>query len=106
MTELGGFGSMQCSNHKNGSCGTVFQNVQIKIVDPKTGKVLGPNQLGELWIKTVTMMNGYYRNLEATKNTVDEQGKNIMQYLILIIYSSFFSKDFDIDTYCQDYDPK
>lgn len=74
MTELGGFGTMQSSNHKNGSCGTVLQNVQIKIVDPISEKVLGPNQLGELWIKTAFMMNGYYRNLEATKNTVDEQG--------------------------------
>ncbi|KAL6423477.1 hypothetical protein ACFW04_010216 [Cataglyphis niger] len=72
MTELGGFGSMQCSNHKNGSCGTVVQNVQMKIVE--NGKVLDPNQLGELWIKTPIMMNGYYKNLEATKNTVDEQG--------------------------------
>lgn len=100
MTELGGFGTMQTSNHKNGSCGTVLQNVQIKIVDPKSGKVLGPNQLGELWIKTAFMMNGYYRNLEATKNTVDEQGKKTMQIFILVVYSLSFLKDLDLDTHC------
>ncbi|XP_029664069.1 4-coumarate--CoA ligase 1-like isoform X2 [Formica exsecta] len=74
MTELGGIATMQLPNHKNGSCGTVIQNVQIKIVDPENGKVLGPNQSGEVWIKTATMMNGYYRNPEATKNTIDKEG--------------------------------
>ncbi|KAM0726992.1 4-coumarate-CoA ligase 1 [Formica fusca] len=77
MTELGGLATMQLPNHKNGSCGTVIQNVQIKIVDPENGKVLGPNQSGEVWIKTATMMNGYYRNPEATKNTIDKEGKKM-----------------------------
>lgn len=66
---------MQCSNHKNGSSGTVLQNVQLKIVDVENGKTLGPNNLGELWIKTPALMNGYYRNPEATKNTIDNEGK-------------------------------
>ncbi|KMQ86343.1 luciferin 4-monooxygenase [Lasius niger] len=74
MTELGGFGTLQNSNNKNGSCGTVVQDVQIKIVDLENAKVLEPNHLGELWLKTATIMNGYYKNLEATKSTVDEQG--------------------------------
>lgn len=92
MTEIGGFGTMQCSYHKNGSCGTAFQNVQMKIVDQKNGKVLDPNQLGELWIKTPTMMNGYYKNLEATKNIIDEQGKYIMQYIINNVFSLLFKR--------------
>lgn len=66
---------MQCSNHKNGSCGIVLQNVQLKIVDVENGKALGPNNLGELWIKTPTLMNGYYRNPEVTKSTIDKEGK-------------------------------
>ncbi|KAL6434387.1 hypothetical protein ACFW04_006056 [Cataglyphis niger] len=74
MTELGGIATLQLPNHKNGSCGTVIQNVQIKIVDPENGKILGPNQSGEIWIKAATMMNGYHRNPEATKNTIDEEG--------------------------------
>lgn len=77
MTELGGIATMQLPNQKNGSCGIVIQNVQIKIVDPENGKVLGPNQSGEVWIKTATMMNGYYRNPEATKNTIDKEGKKM-----------------------------
>lgn len=75
MTELGGLATLQLPNHKNGSCGTVIENVQMKIVKPENGKILGPNQSGEVWIKTATIMNGYYRNPEATKNTIDEEGK-------------------------------
>ncbi|XP_072767551.1 luciferin 4-monooxygenase-like [Anoplolepis gracilipes] len=74
MTELGGFVTVQLPNHKNGSVGTVIQNVQIKIMDRENGKILGPNQSGEVWVKTTTMMNGYYRNPEATKNIIDEEG--------------------------------
>ncbi|XP_071639667.1 uncharacterized protein [Temnothorax longispinosus] len=74
MTELGGGVTMQLPNHKNGSCGTVDRNAQIKIVDPENGKVLGPNQSGELWIKSSNIMTGYYRNPEATKSTIDEEG--------------------------------
>lgn len=81
MTELGGLATLQLPNHKNGSCGTVIENVQIKIVNPENGKILGPNQSGEVWIKTATIMNGYYRNPEATKNTIDEEGKESVFYL-------------------------
>ncbi|GAB1860346.1 Luciferin 4-monooxygenase [Camponotus japonicus] len=74
MTELGGIATLQLPHHKDGSCGIVAKNVQMKVVDPENGNVLGPNNSGELWIKTATIMNGYYRNPEATKNTVDEEG--------------------------------
>lgn len=85
MTELGGLATLQLPNHKNGSGGTVIQNVQIKIVDPENGKILGPNQSGEIWIKTATMMNGYHRNPEATKNTVDEEGKKLFYFYMTLI---------------------
>jgi len=78
MTEVGGIITTQLPNHKNGSCGTVVNNVQIKIVDPESGKVLGPNQSGEIWIKTNKIMNGYYKNPDATKSTIDEEGKEIL----------------------------
>ncbi|XP_029159128.1 4-coumarate--CoA ligase 1-like isoform X2 [Nylanderia fulva] len=74
MTEICGFGTLQLPNHKTGSCGTVIRYVEIKIVDPKNGKVLGPNNPGELWIKTPTMMTCYYKNPEATKSIIDEEG--------------------------------
>lgn len=79
MTELGGIVTLQLPNHKSGSCGTVVKNVQLKIMDPETGKiVLSPKQSGEIWIKSAIVMNGYYKNPEATKSTIDEEGKQII----------------------------
>jgi 4-coumarate--CoA ligase len=75
MTESGGIVTLQQVFHKNGSCGTVLTNSEIKIVDPDNGKTLGTNQTGEVCIKTTTVMNGYYRNPEATKHMFDEEGK-------------------------------
>jgi len=77
MMEVGGFVTVQLPNHKNGSCGTVVNNVQIKIVDPESGKVLGPNQSGEIWIKTDKIINSY-RNPEETENMIDEKGTEIL----------------------------
>ncbi|KAG5311844.1 4CLL7 protein, partial [Acromyrmex insinuator] len=74
MTEVGGLVTCQLPNHKDGSCGIVAKNVQIKIVNLESRKVLDPNQSGEIWIKCASMMNGYYRNPEATKSTIDEEG--------------------------------
>ncbi|RLU17285.1 hypothetical protein DMN91_009518 [Ooceraea biroi] len=74
MTESGGVITMQFPSHKTGSCGTVVPNGEIKIIDPDNGKTLGPNQTGEVCLKIATIMNGYYRNLEATKNAIDEDG--------------------------------
>ncbi|XP_036138311.1 4-coumarate--CoA ligase 1 [Monomorium pharaonis] len=74
MTEVGGLITLQSPHHKNGSCGTITKNIQMKIVDPESGKILGPNKPGEVWIKSAIMMNGYYRNPEATKSTIDEEG--------------------------------
>lgn len=77
MTELGGAVVIQNSAHKDGSCGIVSANTEIKIVDPENGTVLGPNQTGEIWIKSDTIMNGYYKNPEATKEVIDKEGERI-----------------------------
>ncbi|XP_020290414.1 4-coumarate--CoA ligase 1-like [Pseudomyrmex gracilis] len=73
MTEVG-IATLQKSKHKSGSSGTVVNNMQLKIVDPDTGKILGPNQSGEIWLKTTNMMNGYYNNPEETKKIIDKDG--------------------------------
>jgi 4-coumarate--CoA ligase len=82
LTEVGDFAATQLPNSKNGSCGIVVKNGQIKIMDPESGKILGSNQPGEVCIKLPTIMTGYYKNPEATKNIIDKEGKDIL-YLIL-----------------------
>lgn len=84
MTELCGAVALQLPNHKVGSCGTVTKNTQFKIVDPESGKVLGPNQPGEICIKSLSIMTGYFRNPEATKNAVDEQGRDFLSIMIIV----------------------
>nr|XP_034180941.1 PKS-NRPS hybrid synthetase psoA-like [Osmia lignaria] len=74
MTELGNLLATQVEGSTSGSCGIPATNCEIKIIDPETGKVLGPNQNGEICAKIVSMMTGYYKNPEATKNTIDEDG--------------------------------
>lgn len=74
MTELCGLVIIQLPDTQSGSCGVITTNCEAKIVDRETGNLLGPNQPGELCIKSWARMNGYYRNLEATKATLDTEG--------------------------------
>ncbi|CAH2036721.1 unnamed protein product [Thlaspi arvense] len=57
-----------------GSSGLLAPSVEAKIVDPDTGRVLGVNQTGELWLRSPTVMKGYFKNEEATASTIDSEG--------------------------------
>jgi len=81
MTECGGAATVQQPHHKNGSCGTIIANSEMKIVDSSSKKTLEPNKMGEVCIKTPTIMNGYYKNPEATKHIFDEEGKKFNEIL-------------------------
>ncbi|XP_053681935.1 uncharacterized protein LOC128732670 [Sabethes cyaneus] len=61
-------------SHKAGSVGKVQVGTLAKIIDPKTGKILGPNQLGELCFKGSQIMKGYIGNDQATRETIDHDG--------------------------------
>ncbi|XP_011872253.1 PREDICTED: luciferin 4-monooxygenase-like [Vollenhovia emeryi] len=84
LTDAGGLCASQAKNSKPGSCGFVTKGIRIKVVDEKTGKVLGPNERGELCIKSEFIMNGYHKNLEDTKSAIDSNGwlhtKDIVYY--------------------------
>ena len=71
------------------SAGFVCSNLQIQIVDVKTGENLGPNQVGEIWVKSPLMMTGYYRNSEATKKVFDDAGMKVLFFRISIIFIFF-----------------
>lgn len=43
-------------------------------MDEKSGKALGPNEKGELCVKSEFIMKCYHKNPEETKNIVDSNG--------------------------------
>uniref|UniRef100_A0A182IYX5 AMP-dependent synthetase/ligase domain-containing protein n=1 Tax=Anopheles atroparvus TaxID=41427 RepID=A0A182IYX5_ANOAO len=71
-TEVG-WVSCDIGKRKRGSVGTPMVNVSVRIVDEQ-GKDLGVGERGQLLLKHSESFVGYYRNEEATRDTVDERG--------------------------------
>ncbi|CAA6670318.1 unnamed protein product [Spirodela intermedia] len=59
---------------KQGSCGTVVRNAELKVVDPDSGASLRRNEAGEICIKGPQIMKGYLNDPEATARTIDGKG--------------------------------
>ncbi|KAI8814940.1 hypothetical protein BJ742DRAFT_195424 [Cladochytrium replicatum] len=57
-----------------GSVGHLLPNVECKLVNPDTGKEVGYNQEGEVWVRGPMVMKGYHNNPQATKETIDKDG--------------------------------
>jgi fatty-acyl-CoA synthase len=57
-----------------GTVGQVHPHVQIKIVDPATGKVVPIGTQGELCTRGYSVMLGYWHNDEATRGAIDGAG--------------------------------
>jgi acyl-CoA synthetase (AMP-forming)/AMP-acid ligase II len=57
-----------------GKVGTLVPNTECRIVDPESGRDLGANVPGEVWIRGPQIMKGYLNNPEATARTVDPDG--------------------------------
>jgi long-chain acyl-CoA synthetase len=56
--------------HKLGSIGIPFPDVDVKIVGLEDGHDLPPGELGEIVLKSPTVMLGYYKNPEETRRTL------------------------------------
>lgn len=60
--------------YKPGSVGRPLPNLEVKVVDPETGKLAGVGKEGELWFKGPNVALGYINNPEATKGSFDSEG--------------------------------
>ncbi|CAL8097226.1 unnamed protein product [Orchesella dallaii] len=58
-------------NTRAGSCGVLMPGTTCKIIDLESGKVLGPNESGEICIQGGSVMKGYLNNKKATEATID-----------------------------------
>uniref|UniRef100_A0A6M2DSP1 Putative acyl-coa synthetase n=1 Tax=Xenopsylla cheopis TaxID=163159 RepID=A0A6M2DSP1_XENCH len=71
MTELcAGTGLNPGVKSKPGSVGKLGAGLSLKVVDIESGKLLGPEQSGEIYLKGPAMM-GYYSNKAATDEILD-----------------------------------
>ncbi len=59
---------------KTTTVGRALPHVEVKIVDPGTGKEMPPNEQGELCTRGYHVMKGYYKMPEATAKAIDEDG--------------------------------
>ncbi|CAN7050660.1 unnamed protein product [Brassica rapa subsp. trilocularis] len=61
-------------SRRYGSVGLLAPGVEARIVDPDTGRVMGVNQTGELWLRGPSISKGYFKNEEATNETINLEG--------------------------------
>ncbi len=54
--------------------GKPWPGIEVKVVDPLTGKRVAPNEGGELCLKGWSRFREYYKNAEETKRAVDSDG--------------------------------
>lgn len=59
---------------RSSTVGFELPNVEVKIVDSKTGNACKPGEQGEICCRGYNVMKGYYKDEEATRKTIDEEG--------------------------------
>jgi fatty-acyl-CoA synthase len=56
---------------RSGTVGTVLPELEVKIVDPGTGREVPAGDKGELCCRGYNVMKGYYNNPDATRAAID-----------------------------------
>jgi malonyl-CoA/methylmalonyl-CoA synthetase len=57
-----------------GSVGPALPGVSVRITDPETGKVLGPDAVGMMEVKGPNVFKGYWRRPESTRTDFRDDG--------------------------------
>ena len=57
-----------------GTVGSVHPHVQVKVIDPDTGKICTVGEAGELCTRGYSVMLGYWENPEGTESAIDSKG--------------------------------
>ncbi len=57
-----------------GSAGQLTVGLEMKIIDPDTGRELRLGERGEVCVRGPTVMKGYLGNAKATRETIDTDG--------------------------------
>ena len=58
-------------NARMRGCGKPFPGNEIRIIDGN-GEALGPGEVGEICIRSISVMTGYHRNHQATAKAVED----------------------------------
>jgi acyl-CoA synthetase (AMP-forming)/AMP-acid ligase II len=59
---------------RSGTAGRLMPSLEMRMIDPETGKDVPSGQPGEVWVRGPNVMRGYLNNPEATARTVDAEG--------------------------------
>ena len=62
------------TDNRFGSIGITLPFCQTKVMDPETGRTLGPNQNGEICVRGPIVMKGYFGDEKSTSSTIDADG--------------------------------
>ena len=57
-----------------GSVGRVMPSTELRVVDPQTGRDLGADERGELWVRGPQVMEGYLNRPDATAEILGADG--------------------------------
>ncbi|MEC4802841.1 MAG: long-chain fatty acid--CoA ligase [Jaaginema sp. PMC 1079.18] len=75
LTETAPIASARRLEHNlRGSSGRPLPYTEIRIVHPETHQTLPPREVGLVYIRGPQVMQGYYKNPEATAKVLDEEG--------------------------------
>lgn len=54
--------------------GTPLPGLEVRIVDPETGRELPPGERGEILVRGYSLFEGYYKDPEKTREAIDSEG--------------------------------